>query len=78
MKKKVFGAVILAAIVSGSAWNISRSTSEATLSDVALANVEALASGESILDYRIYEVYVYSSTHWTCNVGGTSACPAPN
>jgi hypothetical protein len=43
MKKKICGAVIMAAIALVSGWNISRSTSETTLSDVAIANVEALA-----------------------------------
>jgi hypothetical protein len=43
MKKKVFCVAMMAAIVSVSAWNISQSTSETTLSDVGLANVEALA-----------------------------------
>jgi hypothetical protein len=44
MKKRIFGLVIVAAIVLGSGWNISKS--DVALSDMALANVEALATGE--------------------------------
>jgi hypothetical protein len=47
MKKKVFGAAILAAIVSVGGWNISRSVNDSALSDVALANMEALANVET-------------------------------
>jgi hypothetical protein len=49
MKKKICGAVIMAAIALVSGWNISQSTSETTLSDVALVNVEALAEGETVV-----------------------------
>jgi hypothetical protein len=43
MKKKIFGLAIVATLVLGSGWNISQSMSEVALSDVSLANVEALA-----------------------------------
>ncbi|MDR1897037.1 MAG: NVEALA domain-containing protein [Prevotellaceae bacterium] len=41
--KKIFLAVIVTAVICVSGWNISKSMSETTLSDMALANVEALA-----------------------------------
>jgi hypothetical protein len=41
--KKIAGAVIVAAIVLIAGWNVIQSMSEVTLSDVAMANVEALA-----------------------------------
>ncbi|GHV65406.1 hypothetical protein FACS1894199_06010 [Bacteroidia bacterium] len=47
MKKKVLGVAIVAAIVLVSGWNVSQNKSEAILSDVTLANVEALAQTES-------------------------------
>lgn len=47
MKKKVFGAVALIAIAVAAGWNYQQSQQESELSDLTLANVEALASGES-------------------------------
>jgi hypothetical protein len=49
MKKKILGVAIVAAIALVSGWNISQSMSEVALSDVSLANVEALADGENSL-----------------------------
>ena len=46
MKKKVFGAVALIAIAVAAGWNYQQSQQESELSDLTLANVEALASGE--------------------------------
>lgn len=46
MKKKIFGAVIIAAMALAAGWNFNQSKNEVALSDLALANVEALASGE--------------------------------
>jgi hypothetical protein len=43
MKKNVFVYAIVAAIVALAGWNVSQSRNEVALSDVALANVEALA-----------------------------------
>jgi hypothetical protein len=60
MKKKICGAVIMAAIALVSGWNISRSTSETTLSDVALVNVEALAQE------TVY-IYCRPAYVWVCN-----------
>ena len=47
MKKKIFGAVIIAAMALAAGWNFNQSKNEVELSDLALANVEALANGES-------------------------------
>lgn len=47
MKKKVFGAVALIAIAVAAGWNYQQSQQESEISDLTLANVEALASGES-------------------------------
>jgi hypothetical protein len=45
MKKKIFSLVAIAAISLG-VWNYSENQTNVELSDLALANVEALASGE--------------------------------
>lgn len=47
MKKKVFGVVALIAIAVAAGWNYQQSKQESEISDLTLANVEALASGES-------------------------------
>jgi hypothetical protein len=54
MKKKFYSAAVLAAMVSVGGWNISRSVNDSALSDVALANVEALAFTE------------FTPNGWTC------------
>ena len=46
MKKKIFSLVAIAAISFG-AWNYSENQASVEVSDLALANVEALALGES-------------------------------
>lgn len=44
--KKLFGIIAIAAIAATAAWNFSQSQNEVELSDLALANVEALARNE--------------------------------
>lgn len=44
--KKLFGIIAIAAIAVAAGWNFNQSQDEVELSDLALANVEALASGE--------------------------------
>ncbi|MDR1502588.1 MAG: NVEALA domain-containing protein [Prevotella sp.] len=46
MKRIYLSMIIIAAIASAAAWNFNRNQNEAGLSDLTLANVEALASGE--------------------------------
>ncbi|MDD2953841.1 MAG: NVEALA domain-containing protein [Parabacteroides sp.] len=46
MKKKILGAALMAAVALAAGWNINQSENEVKLSDLALDNVEALASGE--------------------------------
>jgi hypothetical protein len=43
MKKRIFMSIFMVAVVAIAGWNISQSMSEVALSDVSLANVEALA-----------------------------------
>lgn len=46
MKKKLIGVAVIAAIAVTAGWNFNQSKNEMKLNDIALANVEALASGE--------------------------------
>ena len=45
MKKHIFGAALLVAIAVAAGWNYNQSRNEVPLSDLALANAEALAQG---------------------------------
>lgn len=47
MKKKISGVMIIVAVAAATIWNFNQSKNAAELSDLALANVEALAQGES-------------------------------
>ena len=46
MRKKILGIAVMAVVAVAAAWNINQSENEIKLSDLALDNVEALASGE--------------------------------
>ncbi|WP_370861188.1 NVEALA domain-containing protein [Parabacteroides faecis] len=46
MKRKIFGAALIAAMALAAGWNFNQSKNEVELSDLALANVEALANIE--------------------------------
>ena len=52
MGKKIFGVIAFVAIAAAAGWNYQQNKQEVELSDLALANVEALAAGEGerILD----------------------------
>lgn len=46
MKKKILGIAVVVAVAVAAGWNINQSNNDIQLSDLALNNVEALASGE--------------------------------
>lgn len=46
MKKKIFGVALIAAMAVAAGWNFNQSKNEVELSDLVLANVEALARYE--------------------------------
>lgn len=46
MKKKIFGAALIATMAVTASWNFNQNKNEISLSDLALANVEALATPE--------------------------------
>ena len=47
MRKKILGIAVMAVVAVAAAWNINQSENEIKLSDLALDNVEALASVEA-------------------------------
>ena len=73
MKLKIFGAVLFTAIALAAGWNYSQSQNKVELSDLALANVEALAEEECTTS-------VGGSCWWTdesykkCCEGGWFGC----
>lgn len=73
MRKKIFGIVLMAAIAVIAGWNIGQSENEVKLIDLALANTEALASGEA--GWRQFRVVYQDLWHWNCYSGGDSYCP---
>ncbi len=46
MKKKILGAALIAAMAITAGWNFNQNKNEVELSDIALANISALARGE--------------------------------
>ena len=48
MKKRIFGAALLVAIAVAAGWNYQQNKQDVQLSDLALENVEALASCEEL------------------------------
>ena len=54
MRKKILGIAVMAVVSVAAAWNINQSENEIKLSDLALDNVEALASGEGGSGYCSY------------------------
>ncbi|MDH6342165.1 hypothetical protein M2480_002141 [Parabacteroides sp. PFB2-12] len=52
MKKKIIGFVMVVAIAITAGWNVYQNEKEIGLSDLALANVEALANCESAVEFK--------------------------
>ncbi len=52
MGKKIFGVIAFVAIATAAGWNYQQNKQEVELSDLALENVEALASGEGSGDCK--------------------------
>lgn len=66
MKKKIFGAALIAAMAVAAGLNFNQSKNEVELTDLALANVEALAQGELSSGYA----YKDCSNNWEGGMGG--------
>ncbi|MDR1339645.1 MAG: NVEALA domain-containing protein [Prevotellaceae bacterium] len=83
MKKKILYVIVVVAIALMADWNVSRHMSEEFLSDMALANVEALADEENGLANVCCPIWNVSITYpgtpisfptITCSTGGTYKC----
>ena len=68
MKKRIFGAALLIAIAVTAGWNFNQSKNEVVLSELALANIEAIAQGElqSGVDADTKDCY----REWVGGMGG--------
>lgn len=53
MKKKILGVALIATMAVAAGWNFNQSKNETGMSNIALANVEALAYGEGIYTHGI-------------------------
>ncbi len=79
MKKKIFGAALIAAMAITAGWNFNQRQNEVELSDLTLANVEALARNEdnsSNVEERCetcINVYGTSGVRFYC-VSGSGGC----
>ena len=76
MKTKLIIGFIAVAVSALAGWNINKSQNEAFLSELALANVEALASGEIVIEcdnssmaIRCQKTCLSCGTVWTA-IGG--------
>ena len=76
MKKKMLGIIAFAAIAAVAGWNYNQNMNNVNLSDLALENVEALASGEfSDLIWIRYDYNLENgSAGVNCYKGGSSNC----
>ena len=74
MKKKILYAVACVALAAVAGWNYQQSQKESELSDLTLANVEALASGEGSEYGTLYGNS--SGTLYCCCPGSTRTCAA--
>ena len=81
---KLFGIMALAAIAAAAGWNFGQNQNEIELSDLTLANTEALAQGELLPGDNRYIVRVGTGgsisggdvhVEINCDPGGSSICP---
>lgn len=89
MKKYIIRAAFVAAFALMAGYSVYTSQQEKTMSDLALANVEALASGEETrpgsydIEEQITDHYYNGSLYKqskvvNCHVGGSFACSSGN
>lgn len=74
MKKKIFGVALIATMAVAAGWNFNQSKNEVELSDLALANIEALAYDESGGGGSGSSKCPDSCKEWKGNSGGGIAC----
>lgn len=74
MKKVVF-AVVAVAVVAAAGWSYQQNKQSVELSDLAMENVEALATGESDYNQKIWERYYREEGDgYNCTKGGSETC----
>jgi hypothetical protein len=74
MKKVVF-AVVAVAVVAAAGWSYQQNKQSVELSDLAMENVEALATGESDYKQKIWERYYREEGDgYNCTKGGSETC----
>jgi hypothetical protein len=71
-------ATVVLAIAALAAFNVNMNmnSKSGNLSDMALANMEALAEGELNWGVGKWIVTVYTPTRWNCSSGGGVCCPS--
>ncbi len=80
MKKKILGGIAVLAIAAIAAFNVNMNTQSSNLSDISLANVEALAQYEIGSGYLSLTLDCYNwqgvviGSHTSCYSGGSSSC----
>ena len=73
MKKNIIRTAFVAAFALMAGYSVYTSQQEKTMSDLALANVEALADEE--IGNGTWIVTVYSTSRWKCDPNGGARCP---
>ncbi len=71
MKKKIIGIVMIAVIAVAAGWNMIQNKNEITLSDLVLANVEALASDCEKINGSCW---INRFNDWECCDSGLEGC----
>lgn len=75
MKKKIFSVVAAVAVVAAAGWSYQQSKQYDGMSDLAMENVEALATGESDYNQKIWERYYREEGDgYNCTKGGSETC----
>lgn len=80
MKKKFIYTVACVALAAVAGWNYQQSKQNVELSDLALENVEALASGETYPGCNWYVTYGWNGNYGNtymqkvCTSGGSNCC----
>ena len=72
--KKTFGLLAAVAVVAAAGWSYQQSKQYDGMSELALANVEALATGEGEIAYGMYLDYNENTRCYVCEYGGSGAC----
>lgn len=73
MKKNIVRTAFVAAFALMAGYSVYTSQQEKTMSNLALANLEALADEE--IGNGTWIVTIYSTSHWKCDPNGGASCP---